>query len=62
MFLILAAVLAIAWIVAVPIIHASGIAIHVLLALAAASVLLHFIRPRHYMAPASAPPPKDAVK
>jgi uncharacterized membrane protein len=66
MFLILAAVLAIAWIIAIPIIHASGLAIHVLLALAAVSVLFHFVfhfvRPRHYVAPAATTPPKDAVK
>jgi hypothetical protein len=62
MFLSLAAVLAIAWVIAVPITHASGTAIHVLLALAAASVLLHFVRPRHYIAPGSMPPPKDGAK
>jgi hypothetical protein len=62
MLLILAAVLAIAWIVAFAILHVTGVAIHVLAILAATSLLIHFIRPRSYRAPASAPPPADAIK
>jgi hypothetical protein len=62
MLLILAAVLAIAWIVAFAIVHVTAVAIHVLAILAVASLWIHFIRRRSYRAPASAPPPADATK
>ena len=61
MFLILAVLLALTWVVFFGILHATGPAIHVLMGMAALSALVHWIRPRKYRA-APAALPKDAIK
>ncbi len=61
MLLILASVLLTAWIVTFLVLHVTGVAVHVLLGLAAVSALVHTIRPRHYRGAADKLPP-DAIK
>jgi hypothetical protein len=46
MFLLLAALLAIAWIGGFTVMHVSSMAVHILLLLALVSVLMHFVRGR----------------
>ena len=46
MFIVLAVLLAIAWVLGFTVMKVSAFAIHVLLALAVVSVILHFIRGR----------------
>lgn len=46
MFILLAVILAIAWIGGFTVMHVSSFAIHILLLLALASVIMHFVRGR----------------
>jgi Family of unknown function (DUF5670) len=46
MLLILAAILAIAWIGGFAVMHVTSVAIHILLVLALISVVMHFVRGR----------------
>jgi hypothetical protein len=46
MFLLLAVILAIAWIGGFTVFHVTSAAIHILLVLAAISVVMHFVRGR----------------
>ena len=61
MFAVLSFLLAFIWVIAFGVRHVEGSAIHALLVLAAASLLLHFIHIRKYRAPAKTLPP-DAIK
>ncbi len=46
MFLILALILFVAWILSFVVFHVTGFAIHILLILAVISLILHFVRGR----------------
>jgi hypothetical protein len=61
MFMVLAVLLAVAWILAFGVLHVSAVAIHALLGLAILSALVHTIRPRRYRGGREALPP-DAVR
>ncbi|HVZ73150.1 MAG TPA: hypothetical protein VHJ20_12305 [Polyangia bacterium] len=61
MFLVLAFLLAISWLIAVGAFHVASASIHVLIGLTVVAVILHLVRVRHYRAlPKTLP--RDAVK
>jgi hypothetical protein len=61
MFLVLAFMLLVVWLIAVGAAHVTAIGIHVLVALAIVCVLFHFVRVRHYRARPD-DLPKDAIR
>jgi hypothetical protein len=61
MLLVVAAILATAWILTFAVLHVSAVAVHVLLGLAVLSALVHTIRIRRYRADAATVPP-DAIR
>jgi 1,4-dihydroxy-2-naphthoate octaprenyltransferase len=61
MFLALAVLLALAWVIGFVVLHTTSVAIHTLIILAALSAVLHGIKVRRYRAPREALP-KDAIK
>jgi hypothetical protein len=61
MLLVLAVIFATAWILAFAVLHVSAVAVHVLLALAVLSALVHTIHLRRYRAAANVLP-RDAVR
>jgi hypothetical protein len=61
MLLVLAALLLTSWILAFAVLHVSALAVHVLLALAILSALVHTIRLRRYRSNARTLPP-DAIR
>jgi hypothetical protein len=62
MLLIIAALLAMTWVILFAFVHVTGAALYALPILAVAGALFHFVRPRRYRAPASSPTPPDAIK
>ncbi len=61
MFLALAVLLALGWVLGFVVLHVTSVAIHTLIILAALSALLHMIKVRRYRAPPDVLP-KDAIK
>jgi hypothetical protein len=61
MFLVLAVLLAVAWVLSFFVLHVTSVAIHTLIILAALGGLLHLIKPRRFWGPAGQVP-KDAIK